>query len=192
MLYHFGFCFPAVLCRDHFIPNTVAPSVSCWPQFSGLWPLLLLWSHLFYHHFNGSKHYISMKHFPRQQASLALRLIPSCRYHSKPLFFLVSCSEIVFNLLEKPSASPPGLMKGPKSSAKSPRLFSMWELPEDEEEDEVWWKLRSDRYAEELVTLMGGLERWARQRRREKAMKKEAERDNSSDCSGTLPEDQLN
>lgn len=52
--------------------------------------------------------------------------------------------------------SLPGLLKEPKSSANSPRLFSMCELPEDEEEDELWWKLRSDRYAEELVTLMGG------------------------------------
>lgn len=43
-------------------------------------------------------------------------------------------------------------MKEPKSSANSPRLFSMCGLVEDEEVDEevdededVWWKLRSDR-----------------------------------------------
>ena len=40
-------------------------------------------------------------------------------------------------------------MKEPKSSVNSPRLFSMYGLPEDEDEDEdedeVWWKLRSDR-----------------------------------------------
>lgn len=50
-------------------------------------------------------------------------------------------------LLENPKASFPGLMKEPKSSVKSPRLFSMYGLPEDEDEDEdeVWWKLRSDR-----------------------------------------------
>lgn len=55
------------------------------------------------------------------------------------------------NLLEKPKASLPGRMKEPKSSANSPRLFSMCGLVEDEEvdeevdDDEVWWKLRSDR-----------------------------------------------
>lgn len=52
--------------------------------------------------------------------------------------------------LENPRASLPGPMKEPKSSANSPRLFSMYGLPEDEvdedeEVDEVWWKLRSDR-----------------------------------------------
>jgi hypothetical protein len=35
-------------------------------------------------------------------------------------------------------------MKEPKSSAKSPLLFSMYGLLEDEEEEEVCWKLRSD------------------------------------------------
>lgn len=57
------------------------------------------------------------------------------------------------DLLENPKASLPGRMKEPKSSANSPRLFSMYGLAEDEdddeedevEEDEVWWKLRSDR-----------------------------------------------
>lgn len=53
------------------------------------------------------------------------------------------------NLLENPKASLPGLMKEPKSSVKSPRLFSMYGFVEDEDEDEdeeeVWWKLRSDR-----------------------------------------------
>lgn len=39
--------------------------------------------------------------------------------------------------LENPKASLPGLMKEPKSSANSPRLFSMYGLLEDEDEDEV-------------------------------------------------------
>lgn len=59
-------------------------------------------------------------------------------------------------------------MNEPKSSANSPRLFSMYGLPEDVVEDEVWWKLRSDRQAEELVTLMDGCKCWVRQRRSEK------------------------
>lgn len=49
------------------------------------------------------------------------------------------------NSLGNPKASVPGRMKEPKSSAKSPLLFSMYGLLEDEEEEEVCWKLRSDR-----------------------------------------------
>lgn len=124
-----------------------------------------------------------MNQAPVWLSDLCLLLLP---FKNSSLFWMQS--EIVHDLLEKPRASLPGLMKEPKSSANSPRLFSMCELPEDEEEDEVWWKLRSDRYAEELVTLMGGWERWARQRRREKAREKEAEGDQSCGCSGTLPQ----
>lgn len=56
------------------------------------------------------------------------------------------------NSLGNPKASVPGRMKEPKSSAKSPLLFSMYGLLDEE----VCWKLRSDRYAEELVTLIDG------------------------------------
>ncbi len=50
------------------------------------------------------------------------------------------------NSLVNPKASF-GHMKDPKSSAKSPRLFSMYGFVEveDEDEEDVCWKLRSDR-----------------------------------------------
>ena len=72
---------------------------------------------------------------------------------SSPKYFCIQNElqrpKFASNLLENPKASLPGLMKEPKSSVNSPRLFSMYGLPEDEDEDEdedeVWWKLRSDR-----------------------------------------------
>lgn len=62
-------------------------------------------------------------------------------------------------LLEKSKVSLPGLRKEPKPSGNIPRLFSMYGWPEDELEEDVWWKLRSDRKAVELDTLMDGWDR---------------------------------
>lgn len=68
-----------------------------------------------------------------------------CYYHFYHFFIYKTSHRLPSNLLEKPKASLPGLMKESKSSVNSPRLFSMYGLPEEEDEDEVWWKLRSDR-----------------------------------------------